>query len=157
MKTAMFPGSFDPPNVGHIDIIRRASAMFDRLIVVAMSNPGKKCRFSLEQRMHMLTLSTAGLENVSVDCHDALMVQYAAERDIRIAVKGVRTPQDFEIEMRMAMINRRMVPGLETLLIPAAPEHVFISSTHVREIAYNKGDIADFVPPEILDIVLSGF
>lgn len=149
MVLALFPGSFDPPTLGHLDIIRRAAGIFNRLNVVVMLNSAKKSFFSVEDRVSMLKKCTGSLGNVEVGFSDKLLVDYAKNVGANVAVKGLRAPMDFDIEFQMALINREMNPGLETLFIPTSHEYIYMSSSLVREIGSKGGKISGFVPEEI--------
>lgn len=152
MKIAICPGSFDPVTLGHLDIITRASKLFDKVIVVVMSNAAKSPLFSQTERMQLLqtAIETAGIENVIVDCYDGLLADYAKMRNATAIVKGLRAVSDFEYEFQMALTNRKLYPQAETVFLTTAAENLYLSSSLVKQIARLGGDIADFVPPCIL-------
>lgn len=152
MKIAICPGSFDPVTLGHLDIITRASKLFDKVIVVVMSNAAKSPLFSQTERMQLLqaAIENAGIENVIVDCYDGLLADYAKMRNATAIVKGLRAVSDFEYEFQMALTNRKLYPQAETVFLTTAAENLYLSSSLVKQIARLGGDIADFVPPCIL-------
>lgn len=151
-KIAICPGSFDPVTKGHIDIITRASKLFDSVIVVVMSNYKKlgKYSFSQEERIKMLLRSTEGLENVVIDSHCGLLAEYAREKEAVAIVKGLRAVTDFEEEFQQALINKKLNADVETLFLAAESESMFLSSSVVKEICALGGDISDFIPAEII-------
>ena len=150
MKIAIYPGSFDPPTLGHLDIIERASGIFDKLIVACMANPRKKTLFSAERRIEMLREITKDMPNVEVDRSGELLAAYAKERGAAVIVKGLRAMSDFEMEFQMALLNRKMNPDLDTLFLTAGDRFHYLSSSAVKEIGALGGDISDFIPPAIL-------
>ena len=152
----VYPGSFDPPTIGHLDLIERGARIFPELIVAVLQNPAKKNAFTVEQRMDMLRRACAPLPNVRIDAFGGLLVDYLRKTGAETVLRGVRTVNDFETEFQMAQINRQLFPKVETLLLPASPEEGFISSSAVREIAYFGGDITPFVPAEILEDIKAG-
>ena len=135
-STVIYPGSFDPVTLGHLDIIRRAAAMFDRVIVVVMSNMNKKCSFSPEERRDMIKKSVDGLPNVELKNASAI-------------IKGLRAMSDFEYEFQMALTNKKLNPQVETLFLTTSTQYMYLSSSMVKQIASMNGDISDFVPPQI--------
>ena len=157
MKLAVCPGSFDPVTVGHLDIITRASKLFDKVIVVVMSNAAKSPLFTQVERMELLqkTLAEAGITNVTVDCYDGLLADYVKMRKATAIVKGLRAVSDFEYEFQMALTNRKLYPEAETVFLTTAAENMYLSSSLVKQVARLDGDISDFVPmcilPEIKD------
>jgi pantetheine-phosphate adenylyltransferase/16S rRNA (guanine(966)-N(2))-methyltransferase RsmD len=153
MNVAVCPGSFDPVTVGHVDIIERASALFDHVVVAVGRNLRKKPKCSAEERARLIEKVTVGFENVSVEVMDGLLVDFAREQGARTVVKGLRAVSDFESEFEQAQLNRMLYPEFETMFIMAAAEHSFLSSSAVREIAGYGGDVSGLVPEEILDIV----
>ncbi len=154
-RIAVCPGSFDPITMGHLDIIRRASAMFDRLIVVIMTNPAKKCSFTSEERREMIEKSVADIPNVEVDCYDGLLADYAGQKHACAIIKGLRAMSDFEYEFQMALTNKKLNPDVETLFLTTRAENMYLSSSMVRLIASMNGDISDFVPPVIHNDIIS--
>ena len=153
MNVAICPGSFDPITEGHMDIIRRASALYDHVVVAVGANLKKKPRLSAEERARLIEKVTGRLENVSVEVMEGLLVNFAREQGARVVVKGLRAGSDFESEFQQAQLNRMLYPEFETVFIMAAAEHSFLSSSAVREIASYGGDVRGLVPDEIQEIV----
>jgi len=153
MKLAVCPGSFDPITVGHLDVIRRAASIHDHVVVAVGKNVKKGPKVSAEERARLIEKVTGPMENVSVEIIGGLLVEFARERGARVVVKGLRVGSDFESEFQQAQLNRRLYPEFETVFIMAAAEHMFLSSSAVREIAGYGGDVRGLVPDEILDIV----
>lgn len=151
MTTAVCPGSFDPVTLGHVDVIHRASALFDRVIVVVMVNNSKRPAFTTEERVEFLKKATASFPNVEVDAYTGLLADYAASRDATAIVKGLRVMSDFEYEFQMALTNARLNPRTETIFLPTSLDCMFLSSSMVREVASRGHDVSDFVPAEIAD------
>lgn len=147
---AVCPGSFDPVTHGHLDVIRRASATFDHVTVACMRNVSKRGGlFELEERLEMLEEVTADLPNVSLAVFKGLLVEFAKENEISVIVKGLRAVSDFEYELQMAQMNRS-IGGIETLFLSANPEHSFLSSSLVKEVARFGGDVSAFVPEKVM-------
>ena len=142
MKIAIYPGSFDPVTLGHLDIIERASELFDKLIVVVMHNVSKFPIFTAEERMHLLRCVTDHLPNVEID-------GYAGKRGACTIVKGLRAMSDFENEFSMALANRKLNPDVDTAFLMTSAEYMYLSSSMVKDIALHGGSIAGFVPPKI--------
>ena len=153
MRIAIYPGSFDPVTLGHLDIIRRASGLFDRLIVAVMHNQNKKPMFSVEERMEMLRRTTADLPNVEIESFGGLLADYAKRVGACVVVKGLRAVSDFEQEVQMAVINRKLNPKLETMFLASSEKYTYLSSTIVKEMARYGANLADFVPREIVNDV----
>ena len=151
MKIAIYPGSFDPITSGHLNIIQRASRIFDRLIVCVMVNAGKKPMFSLEERVALISKVVADLPNVEVDGSDELLAEYARRKGGCVIVKGLRAGSDFENEFQMALINRKINPDLETMFLTSSEKYTFLSSSVVREMARYGGDLTGLVPSELID------
>ena len=152
MKIAICPGSFDPVTLGHLDIIRRASLLFDRVIVVVMSNAAKSPLFSQVERMDLLkrAIEAEGIEGVIVDCYDGLLAEYAKMRNATVIVKGLRAMSDFEYEFQMALTNRKLNAEAETVFLTTTAEHMYLSSSLVKQVVRLGGAIGDFVPSCIL-------
>src|SRR4029077_17457668 len=144
--TAIYPGSFDPPTNGHLDLIERGSKIFDELIVAILRNPDKNSLFSLGERRAMLEALTADLKNVRVDVFDGLTVDYAARVKAGAVLRGIRALSDYEYELQMAMMNRKLQPELETVFMMPAEQYSYLSSRLVREVAKLGGSIQDLVP-----------
>ena len=154
MKTAVCPGSFDPVTQGHMDIIRRASEIFDHVIVVVMTNSAKSAMFSNEERVEFLKRATAGMSNVEIDCYGGLLADYTRRKKATVIVKGLRAMSDFEYEFQMALTNRKLNPDTETTFLTTTAEHMYLSSSLVKQVAQLGGDIKDFVPDCIIrDII----
>jgi pantetheine-phosphate adenylyltransferase/16S rRNA (guanine(966)-N(2))-methyltransferase RsmD len=153
MIVAVCPGSFDPITAGHLDIIRRASKVFDHVVVAVGANLRKKSRLPAVERARLIEKVTAEMENVSVEVMDGLLVNFAREQEAQVIVKGLRAVSDFESEFEQAQLNRTMYPELETVFIMASSEHSFLSSSAVREIASFGGDVRGLVPDGILETV----
>ncbi|MBE5809628.1 MAG: pantetheine-phosphate adenylyltransferase [Clostridiales bacterium] len=145
--TCVYAGSFDPVTVGHEDIIRRAAKLCDRLLVTVMYNPAKSGCFSVNERMAMLSKVTADIPNVEVDAWNGLMVDYVKKVDADFVVRGIRGVADLESETNLAELNRRLLPGLETVFLLTRPDLACISSSAVREAALFQADLSGFVPP----------
>ena len=150
---AICPGSFDPVTIGHIDIITRASHIFDEVIVAVMVNPNKNPAFTAEERVSMLQRTTSHLKNVRVVCFDGLLADFARQNGAGVVVKGLRAVSDYEYEFQMALANRRLNPDMETVFLTTSAENMFLSSSGVKQIASFNGDISSFVPAELCDIV----
>ena len=154
MRTAIYPGSFDPVTLGHLDIIRRAAVMFDRLIVAVMHNQNKTPMFTMEERMDFLRRTTAGLSGVEVDSCGGLLADYAARKNACAIVKGLRAVPDFEYEFQMALANRKLNPALDTMFLMTSAENMYLSSSVVQDIAVHGGSIAGFVPDELMEDIV---
>ncbi len=150
MKNAIYPGSFDPVTVGHLNIIRRAAAIFDNLTVCVMVNAGKDPMFSLEERVDFIRRVTRDLANVEVDSSSQLLAEYAREKGSSVIVKGLRAGSDFESEFQMAMINRKINPELDTMFLTAEHQYTYLSSSMVKELGSYHVDLGDFLPQEII-------
>lgn len=146
MRTAVYPGSFDPVTNGHLDIIRRGAALFDRVIVAVLHNPSKRGLFPVDRRLDMLRRVCADLPNVQVDSFQGLLVDYIRQTEADVILRGLRSTADFESELPMAQLNRSMFAQAETLFLPAGPQHLYTSSSAVREIGRFGGDVTPFVP-----------
>ena len=152
MTKAMYPGSFDPLHLGHLNIVEIASSIFDELVVVTMQNPEKKSFLSLEAREDLLKSSFSHLSNVSTANSSGLVVNTATDLGVTVIVKGLRSTGDFEIEMQMAQTNKT-VTGIETIFIPSEPAHSHISSRFIREIATLGGDVSALVPESVASLL----
>jgi pantetheine-phosphate adenylyltransferase len=148
--TAVYPGSFDPVTNGHLDIIRRAAQYYAKLVVAVVVNPNKRPLLTLQQRVELLRTVCANVRDVEVDCFDGLLVDYVRRRGASLIIKGLRIVSDFEYEFSMAMLNRHLPGGVDTMFLPASLEYAHISSSSVREVFSLGGDIAEFVPPAVL-------
>jgi pantetheine-phosphate adenylyltransferase len=148
MRRAVCPGSFDPPTNGHLDIIGRASALFDEVVVAVLMNKSKKGLFTVEERMAMLTEVTTPYANVRVDAFHGLLVDYCRAHDVRAIVKGLRAVTDFDYELQMAQMNQQL-SGVDTLFMSTRPEWSFVASSLVKEIATFGGDVAHLLPTAV--------
>ena len=149
MKRAVYTGSFDPVTNGHMDIIRRASEIFDVLIVSILNNKEKTPLFSVEERVKILEEATKDLPNVQIDSFSGLLVDYAREKDLHVIVRGLRAITDFEYELQMSQTNHKLSPNVETMFLTTSIEYSYLSSTTVREIAAFGGDVTQFVPQAV--------
>ena len=148
MRRAVCPGSFDPVTNGHVDVITRAAALYDELVVAVLVNPGKAGLFSVEERMALLREAVADVPNVTVDSFQGLLVDYCRANDVPVIVKGLRAVSDFEYELQMAQMNRELA-GVETLFVPTAPQVGHLSSSLVKQIATFGGDVSRLVPKAV--------
>ena len=149
MKRAVYPGSFDPVTYGHLDVIRRAAEIFDVLIVSVLNNKEKTPLFSVEERVKILQEATKDIPNVEVDSFSGLLINYAAEKNLHVAVRGLRAITDFEYELQMSQTNQKLDPNIETMFLTTSIEYSYLSSTTVREIAAFGGDLTQFVPEAV--------
>jgi pantetheine-phosphate adenylyltransferase len=147
--TALCPGTFDPVTMGHLDIVRRASTLFDRVVVAVVENPSKAPLFATAERVDMLREAAADLGNVEVDSFSGLLVDYAARKGVGVVVKGLRAVSDFDYELQMAQMNRQL-SGVETCFVPTSPNWSYLSSSLVKEIAGYGGDVSGLVPDHVL-------
>lgn len=150
MKTAIYPGSFDPVTLGHLNVIKRAAQAFDKLIVCVMVNSSKHGLFTPEERVDLIQRVTKNLRNVEVDCSNELLADYARRRGSQVLVKGLRAVSDYEKEVQMAIINRKLYPNLDTFFIPSSEKYTYLSSSVVKEMARYGAELSDFVPREII-------
>lgn len=155
MATALYPGTFDPVTNGHLDILQRASRVFERVVVSASEASHKTCAFSLEERLSLLRTVAGQLPNVEVMPFKGLVVECARQVGAGIIVRGLRQTTDFDYEFAMATMNTRLAPDIETLFLVASSQYHYLSSSLVREIAALGGDISQFVPPEVEDAIIS--
>ena len=146
---AIYPGSFDPITKGHLDLIERGSKLFDRLIAAILRNENKEPLFSVEERMEMLAEVVRDYHNVEVDCFDGLLVDYARQRKATVLLRGIRAISDYEFELQMALMNRRLRPEIETVFLMAGEAYSFISSRLVKEVIGLGGNISGLVPPSV--------
>lgn len=155
----IYPGSFDPLTLGHIDIIKRLSKMFDEVVVAVLINEHKNSVFSLEEREEIIKeqMLKDGIRNVSISSFDGLLVNFAKEIDIKIVARGLREVTDYEYEKNIAMFNSKLMDGLETIFLLSDPNYSFISSSGVREVAAFKGDVSSFVSKEVEERIKGKF
>lgn len=149
MKRVVCPGSFDPITFGHLDIIERASALFDEVVIAVLVNKTKKTLFTVDERLEMIAEVTAQYPNVRIDSWSGLLVDYCETHDVKAIVKGLRAVTDFDYELQMSQINLQL-KGVETLFMSTAPQHSFVSSSLVKEIATFGGDVSPYVPASII-------
>lgn len=147
--SAIYPGSFDPLTLGHLDLIERAAHIFDQVIVAVGINSRKKTVFSADERIDMVKASVKGMKNVKVEAFDGLLVNYARIKKIHVLLRGLRAFSDFEYEFQMALANRKMAPEIEMIFLMPKETFSYISSSTVREIAERGGDVTPFVPPAV--------
>lgn len=158
MKSAVYPGSFDPITLGHLDVIQRASQMFDELTVSVLDNKAKNALFSVEERVSILKEVTKDMPNVKVDSFNGLLIDYAREKDIHISVRGLRAITDFEYELQIAQTNRKLSnEKLDTVFLTTSLEYAYLSSSGVKEIASFGGDISQCVPEYVAKLVYEKF
>ncbi len=150
MKTAIYPGSFDPITLGHLNIIKRAALCFDKLIVCVMVNSQKNGLFTPEERVELIRRVVSQLPNVEVDASSVLLAEYARQRRARVIVKGLRAVSDFESEVQMAVVNRKLNPNVDTMFLPSNEKYTYLSSTVVKEMVRYGVELADFIPREII-------
>lgn len=153
MKIAIYPGSFDPVTLGHLNIIKRAANCFDRLIVCVMVNSSKHGMFTPVERVELLRRATQRFPNVEVDFSDELLAAYARRRGAKVVVKGLRAVSDYEQEVQMAIINRKLNHNLETMFLASSEKYTYLSSTIVKEMARYGADLGEFIPREIVEDV----
>lgn len=151
MKKAIYPGSFDPLTLGHIDMIERSSQIVDELVVGVLNNSAKNSLFSLEERVSMIKEMTASMQNVTVASFDGLLVDYMRDIGATIIVRGLRAVTDFEYELQIAQTNRVEYPDVETIFLTTSLQYSYLSSTVVKEFASYGGDISKFVPAQFID------
>lgn len=156
MRTAIYPGSFDPVTCGHIDIIKRAAKLFDKLIVLVSVNPTKSSCFTPEERVDFIERVTVNIPNIEVDSYDGLLIDYFNQKKADVIVKGLRAMSDFEYEFQMALVNKDLCYKAETVFLCADVVGTFLSSSMVRQIALFDGDISSYVPSEIEKDIMKG-
>ena len=149
MKVAVYPGTFDPVTNGHIDIIKRASRIFDKLIVLVALHRGKDTMFTKEERVEMLKKSVEEMRNVEVDFYEGLIAEYVKDKRILAVIRGMRAVSDFEYEFQMALMNRHLNPEIEIIYLFPDEKYTYLSSSIVKEVASFGGDISTFVPPHV--------
>lgn len=155
MRIAVCPGSFDPVTLGHLDIIRRSSKLFDQVIVVVMVNYHKKdSSFTAEERVELLQRCTGDIENIEIDTYNGLLADYTRDKGAVAIVKGLRAVSDFEYEFQQALTNKRLNPEVETIFITTSADNMFLSSSVVKQVCAFGGDISTFVPPEIREDII---
>jgi pantetheine-phosphate adenylyltransferase len=150
---AAFPGSFDPPTLGHLDIIKRAAGLFDELLVVVAENRQKKYLFSADERIKMIKQLTGDFGNVSVTSCDSLIVNFLRKQGIRLLIRGIRGMEDFSYEFELSMMNKVLDSSIETFFITTDPEYLIMRSSSVKELASFGGDVSGMVPPQVADAI----
>lgn len=146
LRLAVYPGSFDPVTNGHIDILERTSCLFDKIIVGVIHNVTKKALFSLDERQQLIKESTRHLANVEVECFSGLLVDYVTRKDACTIIRGLRTVTDFDYEMQMALMNRKLMPQVNTIFVMSDNDYIFVSSSGIKEAAMLGGDVNSLVP-----------
>ena len=149
-KIALYPGSFDPITNGHLDVLERASRMFDEVVIAVLNNPVKKSFIDVEQRVELIKDAVKDMKNVSVACFDGLTVEYARKIGAKFLIRGLRTITDFEYEVQLCQTNQVIAPDIDTVFLSTRPEHNFISSSIVKELSNHKTDISKFVPKNVV-------
>jgi len=156
-RIAIYPGSFDPITLGHMDILRDGAEMFDRVIIAIAKNPEKKSLLSIEERKKLINDCIKGLKNVEADSFSGLTIDYAKQKGATVLLRGLRAVSDFEYEMQLSQNNRALSDDIKTVFLMTRPEYSFISSSSVKEILHNKGDISKFVPEPVCKYLNSKF
>jgi pantetheine-phosphate adenylyltransferase len=149
MRSAIYPGSFDPLTNGHLDVVQRAAKLFDRVVIAVAKNEGKNPLFTLNERLALVNQSIAHLPNVEADSFDSLLVEYVAGRQAQVIVRGLRAISDFEFEFQLALMNRKLNENIETIFMMPKDTYTFLSSRIVKEIARLGGDVSGFVPSNV--------
>lgn len=149
MRIAVYPGSFDPPTKGHLDIIQRGAAIFDEVIVAVLNNSSKKCVFTLEERVELLRDCVKDIENVKVESFSGLLIDYCNKEHISAIIRGLRAVSDFEYELQMAQMNRSLNKNVETIFLTTSTKYSFLSSSIVKEVAKYNGDISNLVSENV--------
>ena len=153
MLKAVFPGSFDPPTLGHLNIIERASALFDELLVVVAENRRKTYLFSAKERIAMIEALVKSRENVSVTLCDILIVEFMKQRNLRVLLRGARGVEDFSYEFELSMMNKSLAPDIETIVMTTDPAYFVLRSSGIKELASFKGDVSSMVPPLVAELL----
>ncbi len=157
MNIAIFPGSFDPPSYGHLNVIERASKIFDKIDVVVSENPEKHNLFTADERVLMLKTLVEPYANVEVHKWDKLIVEYAQKHDAKVLIRGIRNVNDFSYEFELSLVNHNLNPGIETLFIPTETRYVIVKSSSIKELAQFGGDISGMVPPIVCEAVMKKY
>ncbi|MGN0196894.1 MAG: pantetheine-phosphate adenylyltransferase [Candidatus Gastranaerophilaceae bacterium] len=155
MKIAIYPGSFDPVTKGHLDVLRRAAGMFDKVIIAVLKNSSKRSFLPIEDRLKLIQMSCDydGLQNVEVDYFQGLTIDYARQKNANVLIRGLRAVSDFEYEMQLSQTNNALAPDINTVFLITKPKYNFISSSTVKEVAMMGGDISKFVPPPVAEYI----
>lgn len=157
VQVAIYPGSFDPPTLGHLDLVERASRLFPKLIVALGYHPNRQPLFSTEERLELLRQVCAPYPNVEVAQFEGLLVEYARAVNARVIVRGLRAQTDFEYELQIAHANADLAPELDTIFLPTRTRHGFISASLVREISRHGGDVSRYAPPEVCEAMVKKY
>jgi pantetheine-phosphate adenylyltransferase len=157
LRTALYPGSFDPITNGHLDIVERSSEMFDNLVIAVFINPNKKPLFTVEERVDMIREVTRHLPNVQVDSFEGLLSDYARQRSAKVIIRGLRAVSDFEYEFQMALMNRKLNPNVETIFMSSSSKNIYISSTIIKEVSSLGGSISGLVPRVVENRLMEKF
>ena len=157
MQTAVYPGSFDPCTNGHLDIIRRASKLFGKVVVAVLVNEKKNPLFSLEERVELLKTATEGLDNVEICSFSGLLADFMKSNGFNVIIKGLRAVSDYEYEFQMALTNRALCGSVETVFMPCSSEFMFLSSSIVKEVAKYNGELSGLVPDELIPVIKHRF
>jgi pantetheine-phosphate adenylyltransferase len=155
MKIAIYPGSFDPITYGHLDIVKNASEIFDKVIIAVANNSAKKSFLSVSERVELINSSIKEFTNVEVDSFDGLTIEYAKKRGANVLIRGLRAVSDFEFEMQLSQTNKALCADIKTVFLTTKPEYNFISSSAIKEILQNGGDISKFVPNVVCEYLIS--
>ena len=153
MRIGIYPGSFDPVTLGHLDIITRATRLVDLLVIGVLKNSSKKALFSAQERVELLERATKGISGVTVEAYDGLLVEFARNRGASVIVRGLRAVTDFEYELQLAQTNHKLNPFVDTVFLTTSVDYAYLSSSIVREIASYGGDISQFVPANIIETI----
>ncbi len=149
MAIAVYPGSFDPFTNGHIDILERTSRVFDKIIVSVVHNVTKRALFTLDERVELIKASTKHLDNVEVECFNGLLADFLQAKQATVIIRGLRSITDFEYESQMSMMNKKLLPEIDTIFIMSDSQYIFVSSSGVKEAALLGGDVSSMVPPDV--------
>lgn len=151
MVRALYPGSFDPVTNGHLDIMERASLLFDEILVSVLPNVSKNCTFTVAERIEMIAASTGHLKNLRLVESKGLVADFAKEQDAQVIIRGLRAVSDFDVELKMALMNRHLNNDLETVFLMTRAKYLYLNSSLIREIASFNGNVSDFVPPNVVE------
>lgn len=154
MTLAIYPGSFDPITKGHLDVLQRASKLFDRVIIAVLTNSTKKCSIPIEARLELIKGCCSHMPNVEIDSFEGLTVDYAKHKNAKVLIRGLRAITDFEYEMQMAQMNNTLYPDLETVFLTTKPKYNFVSSSIIKEVAFMDGDVSKLVPENVYNYLL---